>query len=146
MEREMSRQLNADNGDEEIFSSSSGISQITADFIRSKSFISGKVKNGKANCDKCGTPFQCIHPMFVIADESSEELLCYPCNYKRLGIDVRELYKSKRSDSELATLRLQSRKIEELKINRSKKKEPTAKAKKESDVSNIKTPDLFSGL
>jgi hypothetical protein len=145
MKREVSGQL-GDNRDGQTFSLSSGVSQITADFIYLNSFISGKIKNRKASCDKCGSPFPAIHPTFIVADEANEELLCYPCNYKRLGIDVRELYKSKRSDGELEALRAQNRAMQELKISRkSKKAEKAVKPKKEVEIKKETTPDLFSG-
>ena len=131
------------NQDEQA-ESLSGIGQIKSAFISSKSFVSGKIKNGKACCDKCGRPFPHIHPMFVIADELSEELLCYPCNYKRMGIDVSEFYKSKRSQSELEALKAQNRSIETLKSNRKKKKDAGAKPQKKVESNSIKTPDLFS--
>lgn len=123
----------------------SGISHITSDFIGDHLFIRKKIKNGKANCDKCKTTFPCIHPMFVVADDASEEILCYPCNYKKLGIDVKELYKSKRSDSDLQALRLYNRQTEELKASRKKKKDVAIKVKKEVETNKVKTPDLFSG-
>jgi hypothetical protein len=146
MEQGMSGQSSDSNGGERAISLSSGISQIARELIYLNPFMSGKIKKGKANCDKCGSPFPAIHPMFVVVDEANEEILCYPCNYKRLGIDVAELYKSKRSDGELEALRLQNRAMQELKVSRkSKKAEKAVKPKKEAEVKKEKTPDLFSG-
>lgn len=144
MEQEMSGQSRGNNGGGEALSLSSGISQIARDFIYSNQFISGKIKNGRASCDKCGSPFPAIHPMFIVVDDANKELICYPCNYKRLGIDVAEFYKSKRSDGELDALRLQNRTMQELKTSRKKKMEVAVKPKKEVEVRKIKTPDLFS--
>jgi hypothetical protein len=146
MEQGMSGQSSGNNGDGREMSLSSGISQIARDLIYSNSFISGKIKKGKASCDKCGSPFPAIHPTFIVVDEANEEILCYPCNYKRLGIDVKELYKSKRNDGELEALRAQNRTIQELKISRkNKKSEKAIKPKKEAEIKKETSPDLFSG-
>jgi DNA polymerase/3'-5' exonuclease PolX len=70
-------------------------------FINSRHFIRPKIVDGKLRCDKCANPFPSIIPFFVMIDDSAEELLCYPCNYKRMGISVEEFYKSKRKAGEL---------------------------------------------
>lgn len=141
----MSEQSGVNNSG--AFSLSSDISRIRLDFIHANPFMSGKVKGGKANCDKCGSPFPAIHPMFIVTDEANGEIICYPCNYKRLGIDVAEFYKSKRNNGELEALKLQNQQIEQLKESRKRKKaEKPAKVKKEVEASKPNTPDLFSGL
>lgn len=83
------------------------VSSMIMEFINSKSFIRSKVVNNKAYCDKCKLPFPAILPMFVKIDESNEELLCYPCNYKRLGIDVKEMYRKKRGGNEIQSMKQQ---------------------------------------
>lgn len=134
------------NDSEGIDIAASGIRHIESDFIGNNLFVRKKIKNGRACCDKCGSPFPAIHPMFIIIDEASEELLCYPCNYKRLGIDVKEFYKSKRSDVELEELKLKNQQMRQLKESRkSKKGEKAVKEKKEVETNKPKTPDLFSG-
>lgn len=121
----------------------SGVSQIASDFIASHLFARSKIKNGEAHCDRCGSAFPAIHPIFIIADDSSEELFCYLCNYNRLGIDINKVYRDKRSNEELEALKVHNQKIKELKSSRQAKKRKI-KVYKKSKVSTIKTPDLFS--
>jgi len=70
------------------------------EFISSKRFIRGKLVDGKLYCDKCGNPFPFILAFYIVVRESDETLLCYPCNYGRMGMTVEEFYRSKRKDGE----------------------------------------------
>lgn len=121
----------------------SPIQQLMNDFVNSRPYIRPKIKNGKASCDRCGANFMAIHPTFICRNDSDEELLCYLCNYKRLGTSVEEVYRSKRSDEERVMLEIQSKNNASKGYER-KKTERKKKEKKQEPV--IKRPDLFSEL
>lgn len=117
--------------------------QLINDFINSKPYIRPKIKDGKASCDRCGTKFMAIHPTFICRNDSDQELLCYPCNYKRLGISAGEVYKNKRSDEERTMLEIQNRRDAN---NRYERKKPEKKKKEKKPELIVKRPNLFSEL
>lgn len=112
MVQEMSGQ--SEHSQPEGFVAMSGIGQITSDFISLHPYIRRKIKKGKAHCDKCEAPFAHIHPMFIVAVDSTEEILCYPCNYLRMGTSVEEVYRKKRDGSVIQNMKEQ--KMEQSKV------------------------------
>ena len=58
-----------------------------ADFLQRYPFVRQKLKGGKLHCDRCGTGFVAMLPFYVVVIEVNEETICYPCNYKRAGIN-----------------------------------------------------------
>jgi hypothetical protein len=89
------------------------------DIFQKYPFIGSKMKNGKLNCDRCGSEFFDINEFFIVVLESDKQIICYPCDYIRTGINP----VPKRDDNE---------KIADVRIKRKKKeKEPPKMAKTE---------------
>lgn len=77
-------------------------------FLNSRPFIRTKLIDGKLGCGNCGRLFPANLPTYIQIDDSNEQLLCYPCNYNRLGTTAEEVHKSKRQQGEqLQTMREQ---------------------------------------
>lgn len=78
------------------------ISVLENEFINSRPFIRTKIamSGGRPKCDRCGHLFPAKLPMFIKINDADEELLCYPCDYKRNGIDVAKMYRDKRPEGE----------------------------------------------
>ena len=120
----------------------SPVERLANDFINSRNYIREKIKDGKAGCDRCGAAFPAIHSVFICLNDSDEQLLCYPCNYKRLGISIEQVYKDKRSDEERVMLEIQSRRNAS---NGYEGERPKKKKEKRVKAAESK-PDLFSEL
>ena len=54
-----------------------------AKFVYSKSYIHSKVVKGKLKCDHCGYEFPANLPFYIIPDDATETISCYPCHYKK---------------------------------------------------------------
>jgi hypothetical protein len=102
-------------------------------------FINKQIKDGKLYCT-CGAFIPSIHPTFAVILDKEQKVICYPCDYKRTGINP---YKEAIEEAEKKKKELEEKRIEHenIKQKKQKEKEDAIKEKEQKQLAKQKAQD-----